>query len=69
MFIDEGLKEISTGVNAEGEAVNYLNNLLTFLKWLAETKEYSLVIITHDNTVKEFANSVYTVRKGKVEKC
>jgi hypothetical protein len=69
MFIDEGLKEISTGINSEGESVNYLENLLSFLKWLAEEKKYSLVIITHDNVVKKYADRVYSVEKGVVRLC
>ncbi|MFW5799641.1 MAG: hypothetical protein ACOCV8_02400 [Spirochaetota bacterium] len=69
MFIDEGLKEVSTGINSEGESVNYLENLLAFLKWLAEEKKYSLIIITHDNTVKKYANKIYSVEKGKVQLC
>lgn len=70
MFIDEGLKEISTGLNNESrESVNYLDNLLRFLKWLSEEKKYSLVIVTHDNTVRRFANRVYEVDLGEVREC
>lgn len=69
MFIDEGLKEVSTGINANVESANYLENLLLFLQWLAEEKKYALVIITHDNTIKKFANRIYSVEKGKVTIC
>ncbi len=67
MFIDEGLKEISTGLNNEStESVNYLDNLLRFLQFLAKEKEYSLVIVTHDNNVRQFADKVYEIRLGEV---
>lgn len=70
MFIDEGLKEVSTGLNNEStESINYLENLLSFLKWLAEEKQYSLVIVTHDNNVRKFANKVYEVKLGEVVEC
>lgn len=67
MFIDEGLKEVSTGLNSESsESVNYLDNLLRFLQWLAKEKQYSLVIVTHDNSVRKFADKTYEVRLGEV---
>jgi len=69
LFIDEGLKEVSTGINATSESVNYLENLLVFLKWLANEKKYALVIITHDNTIKKFADRIYSVEKGLVKLC
>jgi hypothetical protein len=67
MFIDEGLKEVSTGLNSDtSESTNYLDNLLTFLQWLSETKGYSLVIVTHDNAVRKFATNVYEIQLGRV---
>lgn len=69
MFIDEGLKEVSTGVKSSVESVNYLENLLLFLKWLAKEKKYALVIITHDNIIKNFADRIYSVEKGQVKLC
>lgn len=73
MFIDEGLKEISTGslssVGYTEKPVSYLNNVLEFLQWLAEEKKYKFVIVTHDNNVRSFANRVYEVNKGEVKLC
>lgn len=67
MFIDEGLKEVSTGQMVNGhEDVNYLKNILNFLKWLSEEKQYKFVIVTHDAQVKEFADKIYEVNKGSV---
>lgn len=67
MFIDEGLKEVSTG---HGElSVNYLDNVLKFLKWLSEEKDYTFVIVTHDNRVRQFADRVYEVKKGELILC
>jgi ABC-type iron transport system FetAB ATPase subunit len=70
MFIDEGLKEISTGLNNEStESINYLNNLLEFLQWLSKERQYAFVIVTHDNNVRKFASTVYEVTLGEVRKC
>lgn len=68
MFIDEGLKELSaTKLNGLDETHRgYLENLLIFIKWLANEKQYKFVLITHDNKVKEFADKVYKVDKGCV---
>lgn len=70
MFIDEGLKEVSTGRSVFGQdAPNYLENVLTFLKWLASEKNYTFVIVTHDPQVKQFADKIYEVKKGEVKEC
>lgn len=66
LFIDEGLKEVS-GYNSTGD-INYLQNTLSFLKYLAENKGYMFVIITHDTYVKDIADVVYGVESGKVRK-
>lgn len=67
MFIDEGLKEVSTDQTVYGhENVNYLKNILNFLKWLAAQKQYRFIIVTHDPQVKEFADTIYEVKKGQV---
>jgi len=67
MFIDEGLKEVSTGQMVNGhESVNYLANILNFLKWLSVEKNYRFVIVTHDSQVKDFADKVYEVKEGSV---
>jgi len=67
MFIDEGLKEVSTGQMINGrEDTNYLKNILNFLKWLSEEKQYKFIIVTHDTHVKEFADKIYEVNKGSV---
>jgi hypothetical protein len=69
MFIDEGLKEVSTGLNNESsESVNYLDNLLRFLQFLAKEKGYALVIVTHDNNVRKFADVVYSMSLGEATK-
>lgn len=71
LFIDEGLKEISTGnlsvIGDNKETTNYLSTVLLFLKWLAKEKDYSFVIVTHDNNVRNFADSIYEVQKGEVK--
>lgn len=67
MFIDEGLKEVSTGQMVNGhESVNYLANILNFLKWLSEEKGYRFVIVTHDAQVRAFADKIYEVKEGSV---
>lgn len=67
MFIDEGLKEVSTGQVVDGhESVNYLANILNFLKWLSEEKDYRFVIVTHDAQVRAFADKIYEVKEGSV---
>lgn len=67
MFIDEGLKEVSK-LDQEAENIDYLGNLLQFLKWLSEDRGYKFVVVTHDDTVREVADTVYRVRLGEVEK-
>lgn len=67
MFIDEGLKEVSKG-NGTESSVNYLQNVLMFLKYLSDHKGYKFIIVTHDNFVKDFADTIYVVEKGKVSK-
>lgn len=70
MFIDEGLKEVSTDQTIYGhDNVNYLKNILGFLKWLSFEKQYKFVIVTHDSQVKDFANKIYEVKKGGVALC
>ncbi len=66
MFIDEGLKEVSTSV--DGTQVSYLNNLLDFLKYLSDKKGYTFVIVTHDENVKNYADVLYNVDEGKVKR-
>lgn len=72
LFIDEGLKEISTGSmtqdsdNITIEQVNYLENTLKFLKWLSTEHGYKFVIVTHDNNVRALADKVYEVSGGIV---
>lgn len=70
IFIDEGLKEISSTKSLESETEkSYLDNMLSFLKWLASEKEYKIIIVTHDNKVKSYADKVYEVSKGVVTEC
>jgi DNA repair exonuclease SbcCD ATPase subunit len=70
MFIDEGLKEVSTDQTVyTHDNVNYLKNILGFLKWLSYEKQYRFVIVTHDSQVKEFADKIYEVKKGGVALC
>jgi hypothetical protein len=72
MFIDEGLKEVSTGntISADKDLpINYLKNILKFLKWLSDEKDYRFIIVTHDNQVREFADYIYEVKKGEVKLC
>lgn len=65
MFIDEGLKEVSK-VDLENTNVDYLGNLLNFIKTL-EQRGYHFVIITHDDSVRLIADKVYRVKNGNVE--
>jgi DNA repair exonuclease SbcCD ATPase subunit len=70
MFIDEGLKEVSTDQTAYGyENINYLKNIMGFLKWLSNEKQYKFVIVTHDPQIKDFADTFYEVKKGSVITC
>ena len=70
VFIDEGLKEVSSArVSDDTENKSYLENLLAFLKWLAHEKRYKIVLVTHDNKVREYSDKVYEVRKGVVKEC
>jgi DNA repair exonuclease SbcCD ATPase subunit len=69
MFIDEGLKELSSTKLSESEDKSYLENLLTFIKWLAKEKNYKFILVTHDQKVREFADKVYEVKKGVVAEC
>lgn len=75
LFIDEGLKEVSTGTmtqaseNMQVEQINYLENILKFLKWLSNERLYTFVIVTHDNQVRAFADRIYEVSNGEVKLC
>lgn len=64
MFIDEGLKEVSK-LDKDSE-VDYLANLLNFLKWLSDERDYKFIIITHDDFVQTIADKTYRVNKGEV---
>lgn len=65
LFIDEGLKEVSK-VSGEHTDVNYLDNLLNFLKSLSRERDYRIVVITHDESVRAIADKVYRVNLGEV---
>lgn len=65
IFIDEGLKEVSK-TNLNETSVNYLNNLLQFLKDLSRERQYKIIVITHDDSVKEVADVIYQVKDGEV---
>lgn len=65
IFIDEGLKEVSkTSINEAN--INYLDNLLNFLKDLSRERNYKIIVITHDDSVKRIADVVYQVKDGEV---
>lgn len=64
MFIDEGLKEVS---KSEIENESYLDNVLAFLKYLSEEKDYRFVIVTHDESVKKYADRTYEIVRGEVK--
>lgn len=66
LFIDEGLKEVSKADPANEDSKDYLQDILKFLKFLAEERDYTFVIVTHDTSVIEFADKVYTVKNGTV---
>lgn len=65
LFIDEGLKEISS--YSEG-GVNYLENTLKFLKYLSREKDFTFLIITHDNFVREESDVVFEISKGELSR-
>lgn len=67
MFMDESLAAVSKSDEADAESVNYLNNVLHFLNHLSKTRGYRFVIVTHENKVKDIADSVYYIKNGKVE--
>lgn len=66
MFIDEGLKEISKASITDEDSVDYLEQLLDFLKWLSVERNYTFVIVTHDTSVITQADKVYTIKNGTV---
>lgn len=68
MFIDEGLVAISKSDEEETASINYLNNVLKFLNFMAKERDYRFVIVTHDTKVQEFADSVYKIKHGCLEK-
>lgn len=67
MFIDEGLKEISKA-DPTNLSKDYLSGVLDFLKWLSEKKDYTFVIVTHDQDVISKSDIVYRVSNGEVFK-
>lgn len=66
MFIDEGLKEVSKGNVNDEDSEDYLEHLLSFLKWLTEERGYKFVIVTHDTSVADHADTVYTIKDGNI---
>lgn len=67
MFIDEGLKAISSSNIFENESISYLENVLNFLKYLSRERGYIFVLVTHDNKVREYADKTYLVERGKIK--
>lgn len=45
----------------------YLENFFTFLNKLAEEKQLSIVIVTHDVRMLNFVDKVYRINDGRVE--
>lgn len=66
MFIDEGLKEVSKANPNDPDSKDYLNDILAFLKWMAEERGYTFVIVTHDTSVVDMSDRVYVVKDGQV---
>lgn len=67
LFIDEGLKEVSKTKLGADTNIDYLSNLLQFLKDLSKERGYKIVVITHDESVREIADVVYRVKDGEVD--
>jgi len=67
MFMDESLGAISKENEDDIESISYLNNVLHFLKYLSKNRGYKFVIVTHENKVKDLADSVYNIKMGEVE--
>lgn len=66
MLIDEGLAAVSKSDEETSESINYLNNVLMFLKYLASKRGYKFVIVTHETKVQQFADVVYKVNHGQL---
>lgn len=66
MFIDEGLKEVSKANPNDPDSKDYLTDILGFLKWMSQERGYTFVIVTHDTSVVDMSDRVYTVKNGQV---
>lgn len=66
MFIDEGLKEISKADPENEDSKDYLEEVLSFLKWLSVERGYTFVIVTHDTDVVTNADRLYKVNNGEI---
>lgn len=58
IFIDEGLAPVSDA---------YLVNIMSFLKFISEGRQYKIVVVTHKELVTEYADFAYKVERGKIE--
>jgi len=67
MFIDEGLKAVSSNSTFDGKGISYLENVLNFLKYLSKERGYTFVLVTHEDKVREYADKTYIVERGKVK--
>lgn len=67
MFMDESLSAISKNNEDDSASVSYLNNVIGFLSYLSKNRGYKFVIVTHENKVMDLADSIYSIKLGKVE--
>lgn len=55
LFVDEGFSEVSD---------LYIPRLMAFIKEMADKKDMKVVLITHDDRLKTYADAVYKVEDG-----
>lgn len=56
MFVDEGFSQISS---------QYIGRFFEFIKELSVREGLTMLIVTHDSRVMEYADSVYKIKSGK----
>ena len=56
--MDEALSQVSS---------EYVPTMMAFIKELAESKDFIMVLISHDNRYISYADKTYMVRDGEVK--
>lgn len=58
LFMDEALSQVSS---------EYIPTLMAFIKELAETKHFIIVLVSHDDRYYQYADKKYSVSDGEVK--